>query len=592
MESLRGRVASMEEALRLARGDAARARAAAEAAEEQARLTGESARSELEEAARGRDTLEMALAAAGGRADEAGETLRKATEEWTDKLRIQTSALEDLRNQNAALHEQVERLDALAQTREDAIRESESLRLRLDEQEQLLAGWHEQERLLRRQLEAASAAAADAAMLRRQLEAAKAGEEVARTLRQQLDEHRAALTEARSTNHSLIERIEEMARAFEEQSSPGRSRARRRTTVALALVSVFAVGFALWRILPVVLPQVEEVRKNAEALDTLKTQSTALAAELNTTLSRLQSAKESEISIERIRELSERLRVAESALKDFEREAPANLARMTKLQSDLDLARSRLERLSAELMARDFKILELERLLGEAASATMEIPSPGPLTLDPSDLLYNLPRIPDPVPAPPQPAGDIADDAMRAMHRQAEDAYKGKNFALAEVLYERIAEADPENTMAFSNLAAVQLELGKLVLAKANILKALEIQPDDAFARTTLGMILIRMGQADEAVAALLRAVELDPASADAFNYLGVAFDQKGERKRAIEEMEKAVNLAPGHAEAHFNLAVLMSHGDASEKEAARSHYEKALALGAEPDNGLERALQ
>jgi tetratricopeptide (TPR) repeat protein len=459
---------------------------------------------------------------------------------------------------------------------------------------------------LQRRLEAAQARAEEAADLQHRLEAAQAraeeaadlqhrleaGTDGARALRQQLDEHRAALAEARATNHSLIERIEEMARALDEKSSPARSRARLRSTVALALVVLFAVGFALWRILPVVLPQVEEVQKNAEALETLKTQSTELAAELNTTLSRLQSAKESEISVERLRELGERLRVAESALGDFEREAPANLARMTKLQSDLDLARSRLERLSAELMARDFKILELERLLGEAATATMEIPSPGPLTLDPSDLLYNLPRIPDPVVAAPPPAGDIAGDSMRAMHRQAEEAYKAKNFALAEVLYERIAEADPESAMAFSNLAAVQLELGKLVLAKANILKALEFRPDDAFSQTTLGMILIRMGQTDEAIAALLRAVGLDPASADAFNYLGVAFDLKGDRGRAIEEMEKAVKLAPGHAEAHFNLAVLMSQGGAREKDAARGHYEKALALGAEPDNGLERALR
>lgn len=222
----------------------------------------------------------------------------------------------------------------------------------------------------------------------------------------------------------------------------------------------------------------------------------------------------------------------------------------------------------------------------------MEIPAPGRLSLDPSQQMFSLPVLPEVTSRSPAPSiSEVADASLRSLQSQAEAAYRDKNYAMAEVLFTRLAEASPSNPLVFSNLAAVQLELGKLVLAKSNIAKALEIDPRDAFAQTTLGMILIRLGENQAAIDALLQAVELDPASADAFNYLGVAFDQKGNRARAMEEMEKAVKISPHYAEAHFNLAVLGSQGNSTERDTAKAHYEKALALGADPDRSLEKLL-
>jgi len=244
------------------------------------------------------------------------------------------------------------------------------------------------------------------------------------------------------------------------------------------------------------------------------------------------------------------------------------------------------------LSNRDLKIMELEALLAEAGSQAFQMNLPPELSLA-------SPTIPEAMLGQStRPAFDEKTDAsaavdpLRQTQMQAEQAYKEKNFALAEVLFQRVVSASPRNAMALSNLSAVQLELGKYTAAESIIRRALAISPDDAFSLTSLGIIQIKTKQIDQAIETLLHAISLDSADPSSFNYLGVAFGEKGNRARAIQEIEKAVNLSPDYLESHFNLAVLYSQGGIEEKALAKKHYARALELGSPPDPDLDRTLR
>jgi len=324
-------------------------------------------------------------------------------------------------------------------------------------------------------------------------------------------------------------------------------------------------------------------------MDRLKEQNTQLATQLNDTLLRLQTAKNTELTLDRNRSLAERLATAEEKAMELERDQPVKLALMTQLQSDLDLANDRIEKLFSEISTRDMKILELEKLLGEAGAQAFQLNLPPPLSLNEVATVF----LNNAEPAPGLSASALpAGEPLQAVQARAEKEFQAKNFELAESLFQQVADAAPTNSLAWSNLAAVQLELGKWNLAEKSIRNAIALKSDDAFSHTTLGIILIRTGQADAAMKALLTAINLDPSDPAAFNYLGVAFDQRGDRSRAIQEIEKAVKLSPDYAEAHFNLAVLQASGDAASRQLAKKHYAKALALGASPDPQLDALLK
>ena len=80
--------------------------------------------------------------------------------------------------------------------------------------------------------------------------------------------------------------------------------------------------------------------------------------------------------------------------------------------------------------------------------------------------------------------------------------------------------------------------------------------------------------------------------SATAHNYLGITASQKGWQEAAEKEMLAAIEENPNYADAHFNLAVIYSSSEPPAKELARRHYEKALALGAQPDPTLDKLLR
>jgi len=169
--------------------------------------------------------------------------------------------------------------------------------------------------------------------------------------------------------------------------------------------------------------------------------------------------------------------------------------------------------------------------------------------------------------------------------------FAAKQFDKAEEKYVELLRQDNQNVYTLANLAAIQLELGRLDEAEKNVKQALALDPDDAFSLGILGAVKFRQGKYDEALEALSRAAQLNPQNAQVQNYLGITLSHKGMRDPAETALRKAVQLDPGYASAHNNLAVIYATQQPPSLEMARLHYQKALDAGHSRNPDLEKIL-
>ena len=187
-------------------------------------------------------------------------------------------------------------------------------------------------------------------------------------------------------------------------------------------------------------------------------------------------------------------------------------------------------------------------------------------------------------------AGVPAD--LLPLAREAKASFEEGKFKQAEKQYQQILTKSPNNVYSLSNLGVVFFRNGKLKAAELTLKKAIAIAPKDEFTHTTLGIVYYQQSKFDDALSELTKSLALNPKSATAHNYLGITASQKGWQEAAEKEMLAALTENPNYADAHFNLAVVYSTSDPPAKELARRHYQKALALGAEPDPTLDRLLR
>jgi tetratricopeptide (TPR) repeat protein len=181
---------------------------------------------------------------------------------------------------------------------------------------------------------------------------------------------------------------------------------------------------------------------------------------------------------------------------------------------------------------------------------------------------------------------------LMPLAREAKASFDGGKFKQAEKQYQQILTKSPNNVYSLSNLGVVFFRNGKLKAAELTLKKAIAIAPKDEFTHTTLGIVYYQQSKFDDALSELTKSLALNPKSATAHNYLGITASQKGWQEAAEKEMLAALTENPNYADAHFNLAVVYSTSQPPAKELARRHYQKALALGAEPDPTLDRLLR
>jgi tetratricopeptide (TPR) repeat protein len=165
------------------------------------------------------------------------------------------------------------------------------------------------------------------------------------------------------------------------------------------------------------------------------------------------------------------------------------------------------------------------------------------------------------------------------------------NFITALDIYERIISERPAYAEALKAKGRCLLQLGHFEEAAAVFRDAAAANRDDVQSRVLLGATYCLAGKYNTAVEVLTPLVAKDPSNARAQNAIGAAWMGLGDMRAAKVALEKAVSLSPRLADAHFNLAQVLLAAGPENADKARDHYRKAMALGAQSDEKLAKAL-
>ena len=194
--------------------------------------------------------------------------------------------------------------------------------------------------------------------------------------------------------------------------------------------------------------------------------------------------------------------------------------------------------------------------------------------------------------APAKRSGPVVPAGAVALVREAQQAFSARRFQEAEEKYAQVLKLDEDNVYTLANLAAVQLEGGKLDEADKNLKRAVQVAPEDAYSHMLFGILRFRQNKYDDALDHLSRAAQLEPNNAETQNYLGITLSQKGQRAAAEAALRKSISLSPNNPSAHHNLAVIYATQNPAFPQLAKHHYQKSLSGGHPKNADLEKAIE
>ncbi|OHE74861.1 MAG: hypothetical protein A3F67_04530 [Verrucomicrobia bacterium RIFCSPHIGHO2_12_FULL_41_10] len=183
-------------------------------------------------------------------------------------------------------------------------------------------------------------------------------------------------------------------------------------------------------------------------------------------------------------------------------------------------------------------------------------------------------------------------EKTRELMAKAKEQFEHQNYLEAEKSFQDILVVSPDDYLTLSNLGVVEFQLGKMSEAEKLLKKACMNDRKKSFALTTLGIVHYRQERMEEAEKVLRQAIAVSDQDFTAHNYLGIVLAASGKSKAGESEIMKALEFNPQYADAHFNLAVIYATGKPPAKQMAKSHYTKALSLGAPPDASLEKMME
>ncbi len=193
--------------------------------------------------------------------------------------------------------------------------------------------------------------------------------------------------------------------------------------------------------------------------------------------------------------------------------------------------------------------------------------------------------------APPGKIGSLPDNSAILAQRAA-TAFGEQKWDEARAAYEEMLKLDETNALAWANLGAVEQQAGRTKEAVESFEKSVMYNPQLSQSWNALGLIFTSTGDSYRAISCFTRAIHEEPTDAKAHNYLAIAAKNLGWIDAAQTELQRALELNPQYGVAHFNLALLYLDQKPPAVELARRHYEKAVSLGVEKDEIVERRLK
>ena len=162
----------------------------------------------------------------------------------------------------------------------------------------------------------------------------------------------------------------------------------------------------------------------------------------------------------------------------------------------------------------------------------------------------------------------------------ANSYYQSGHIKLAENVYNKILEIDPEHPDALHMAGAIARQNGKYDLAANFIKSAIRIAPERAAYHISFGSVMLDLGRRDEAVSSYKNALALNLDNADLLNNLGNKFKSLGEPDEAASCYRSAVKIKPDYAEVYHNLGLLFAEQGKPEEAVSNFH----IALEIKPD--------
>jgi tetratricopeptide (TPR) repeat protein len=155
--------------------------------------------------------------------------------------------------------------------------------------------------------------------------------------------------------------------------------------------------------------------------------------------------------------------------------------------------------------------------------------------------------------------------------------------------FERATSADPTiASWAYTEMGVLSSCHGDVTKSLELFEKAAEADPNNIQAMHNLGLVLLMTQQWKSAVGALQRVIAIDPEHPSAHRWLGTAFASNGEYGQAETALKQALKIDPEDTQALFNLGVVAYKQ--GRLEDAEDFLQHALKIAPE-DETLERFL-
>jgi len=166
-----------------------------------------------------------------------------------------------------------------------------------------------------------------------------------------------------------------------------------------------------------------------------------------------------------------------------------------------------------------------------------------------------------------------------------------RDYARAAEKFQEVLHQDENNVYVLGHLADAQLALGQLDECEKTVKRTLALDPDDPPSLQFLGVLRYHQKKLDEALNALSLSAKYVPTNAGTQYYLGRVLAEKGLRSAAETAFRKALEVDPNYADAHYSLAFVYAVEKPPSLALARWHYQRAVDMGHEKNQELEKLL-
>lgn len=151
------------------------------------------------------------------------------------------------------------------------------------------------------------------------------------------------------------------------------------------------------------------------------------------------------------------------------------------------------------------------------------------------------------------------------------------NLPLAEQIFRKVLEVDPDNSDIIHYLGIIAYQTGDPEKAIQLFKQSIRIKDDVAEVHNNLGIVYRNNQELEKAIACYEKAIALKPEYADAIINCGYAFQLVGRLKDALSLYNRAVELEPNQAGLHNNRGSV--YREMGQLEEAMADYQKSIQL-------------